>query len=295
MTSLSHKRVSRFQRNPTSKIQIQERDIEILQALYSYRLLSTTQIAVLFFSTKKRAEKRLRQLFDAELIDRVFRPVVVGAAEILYILDKAGVSLLAQHLGTDRGEINTERLKAKSLKPFFLDHVIEVNQFRVAVTLATPQHDSKLLFWKYEHELQNKNQQGVLISDRVTDPKNPAEKIPVTPDGFFGLETPRGRTYFFVEVDRGTMDNPRFLRKMRGYARYFLDGVYEEKWGYKAFRVLTTTTKRRVENLIKTTGQLSEKQLLAMFHFTERENMTPERILQEIWQVPLEEGVRSIV
>ena len=277
-------------------MQIQERDIEVLNALYSYRLLTTGQIATLFFPAKKRAERRLRQLFDAELVERIFRPVIRGTAEVIYILDRDGVSLLAEEMGLDRGEINMARKRAKSLKPFFLDHFIEVNQFRLCVALAAPSHQCELLFWKYDHELQNRNEQGVLISDRVVDPENPGgEKIPVTPDGFFGLETPRGKAYFFVEVDRGTMDNPRFLRKMRGYARYWLDGVYQEKWGYKMFRVLTSTTTRRVANLLHTTSQLSEKQLLPIFHFTDRGNLTPAQIFEAIWRIPNEEGLRSIV
>jgi len=136
----------------------------------------------------------------------------------------------------------------------------------------------------------------VLISDRVVDPENTGEKIPITPDGFLGLETPRGRAYYFVEVDRGTMDNPRFLRKMRGYARYWLDDVFTEKWGYSAFRVLTsTTTKRRVENLLKTTNRLNEKKLLSIFHFTEQENITPEQIFSDIWQLPNREGRNSLL
>ena len=134
----------------------------------------------------------------------------------------------------------------------------------------------------------------MLISDRVRDPENPNEKIPVTPDGFLGLDTPQGRAYFFVEVDRATMDNPRFKRKMRGYARYWLDGVYRAKWGYQTFRVLTTTTKRRVPNLLKTTSQLSEKQLLPMFYFTERENITPELVFDDIWRIPNGEGRQSL-
>lgn len=258
--------------------------------------MTTSQVAHLFFTTKRRAEKRLRQLFDAELVERLFRPVAVGTAEIIYVLDKAGVNLLSQELGSDRGEINDARIKAKKLKPFFLDHFIEINQFRLSVTLAAPTNNCRLLFWKYANELQNRNEQGVLISDHVVDPENPTQKIPVTPDGFFGLETPRGDAFFFVEVDRATMDNPRFKRKMRGFARYWLDGVYRAKWGYeKPFRVLTTTTKRRVPNLLLTTGRLSEKQLLPIFHFTNRENITPEQVFGKIWQIPNAQGARSIV
>ncbi len=201
----------------------------------------------------------------------------------------------AQALGIDRGEINTARLKAKTLKPFFLNHFIEVNQFRLSMTLAAPANDCELLFWKYEHELQNRTDKGVLISDRVVDLENPTEKIPVTPDGFFGLETPKGSTYFFVEVDRGTMDNPRFKRKMRGYARYWLDGVYQEKWGYRTFRVLTATTKRRVSNLMTTTRQLSEKQTLIFFYFTDLDSITPASIFSEVWHLPTQRAVRGLI
>jgi len=258
-------------------------------------MLTTSQLAQLFFKSKKRAEQRLRQLYDAKLVERIFRPVVVGSAEAIYILDTNGVNVLTQELGIDRGEINNARLKAKTLKPFFLNHFIEVNQFRLSMTLAAPAHDCELLFWKYEHELQNRTDKGVLISDRVVDPENPTEKIPVTPDGFFGLQTPKGRGYCFVEVDRGTMDNPRFKRKMRGYARYWLDGVYREKWGYRAFRVLTATTKRRVPNLIKTTNQLSEKQLLPIFYFIDLENITPASIFSEVWHVPTQDETRGLI
>lgn len=284
----TRKRASRFNRRQSPpRTRVQERDIQILEALYSYRMLTTSQITPLFFGTKKRAERRLRQLFDAELVERIFRPVVVGSAEVIYVLDNEGVNLLSQELGIDRDEINNTRLRAKKLKPLFLDHFIEVNEFRISVTRAASAHNCTLLFWKYDSELQNKTSTGVLISDIVVDPENPTQKIPVTPDGFFGLETPKGSVYFFVEVDRATMGNARFKRKMRGYARYWLDGVYQEKWGFeKPFRVLTSTTKRRVPNLLQTTRELSEKQLLPIFHFTERENITPERVFGQVWQIP---------
>ena len=297
MTSLSSAPPrTRFTRDPQhALVQLHERDIQILDALSSYRLLTTSQLARLFFTTKKRAERRLRQLYDAELVERIFRPVVRGSAEILYTLDKEGVNILVQERGTDRAEAHTARTRAQSLKPFFLDHFIEVNQFRLSVTLAAPAHNAALIFWKYEHELQNKNKKGVLISDRVTDPENPSQKIPVTPDGFFGLETSRGNTYFFVEIDRGTMDNQRFKRKMRGYARYWADNVFQEKWGYKNFRVLTATTPRRVPNLIKTTSQLKDTRLLSMFHFTDKANITPEAILNAVWRIPNRDGKQGIM
>ena len=280
------KRRSRFERAQLSAVRIQARDIQILETLYNYRFLTTSQIAALFFNTKKRAEHRLRKLYDANLVDRIFRPVIVGSAETIYVLGRDGVTLLSRETGTDTAEISDIRLNAAKLKPFFLDHFIDINQVRVALTSASEINNYNMLFWKYENELKNKNEQGLLIADKVKDPENPGQRIPVAPDAFFGLETPAGRAYFFLEVDRATMTNTRFKRKMTGYARYWLDGVYQEKWGYKTFRVLTTTTAKRLPNLLETTSQLREKQLLSIFHFTDRDNITPERLFSEIWRVP---------
>ena len=290
------KRRSRFERDPhpLSTIRIQPRDIEILQALYNYRFLTTSQTASLFFNSKKRAEQRLRKLYDAGLVDRIFRPVIMGSAETIYVLSKFGVSILSQETGIDTETISDTRLKAKKLKSFFLDHFIDINQFRVALISASESNNYDTLFWKYENELKNKSEQGVLIADKVNDPENTGQKIPVSPDAFFGLETPAGKAYFFLEVDRATMTNTRFKRKMTGYARYWLDGVYQEKWGYKTFRVLITTTTNRLANLLETTSQIRERQLLPIFYFTDRKNITPEKLFSEIWKVPNTERARAL-
>ena len=171
------KKRSRFKRDPLafSMTRVEQRDVEILEGLYSYRLLTTSQITSLFFNTKKRAEQRLRKLFDGGLVDRIFRPVVVGSVEIIYILSEQGASILSQETGIDREEIDTIRLKAKKLTPFFLDHFLDINQFRISLTIAGRTNGYSLLFWKYENELKNKSDQGVLISDRVKDPENPGQ------------------------------------------------------------------------------------------------------------------------
>jgi hypothetical protein len=265
---------------------LQERDIKILETLYNYRFLTTTQIADLFFGAKSKALRRLRQLYDNGLVARIFRPVVVGSAEIIYCLDSYGVSVLAQHLGIDRENIDWSRRSFTRLKSLFLDHALEVNRFRVALCLAVRDDPgSELLSWKYDNELQTKNEKGILISDKVTDPENATKKIRVTPDAFFGLSTPQGRAYFFLEADLGTEDNYQFKKKMQGYLRYYMDGHYQSKYGHKAFRVLTTTTSKRLPNLVRTTQKaVVDKRLQAMFYFADREHIVPEGILHRVWR-----------
>ena len=61
---------------------------------------------------------RLRKLYDANLVDRIFRPVIVGSAETIYVIRSAGVTLLSRATGIDTGDIGDIRLKATKLKPF---------------------------------------------------------------------------------------------------------------------------------------------------------------------------------
>lgn len=302
MCSISMKqnrRRSRFIRTPEqSPMVLQKRDIRILETLYDYRFLTTSQIAKLHFGHKSKALRRLRQLNDNGFVARIFRPVVTGSAEVIYCLDNYGVSVLAQHLGIDRAEIDWSRRSFMRLKSLFLDHALEVNRFRVAMCLAIQKDPNlNLLFWKYDNELQTKDKRGILISDKVIDPDDSTRKIRVTPDSFFGISTPKGRAYFFLEADLGTEDSLQFKKKMQGYLRYYTDGHYQSKYGYKAFRVLTTTTTKRLPNLIRITQEgVIDKRLQAMFYFTDREYIVPEGVLNRIWRsVDDPEFVRSIV
>jgi hypothetical protein len=277
---------------------LQDRDVEILKTLYDYRFLTTTQIADLFFGAKSKALRRLRQLYDNGFVMRIFRPVVVGSAEIIYCLDSRGVNVLAQRLGVDREEIDWSRRSFTRVKSLFLDHALEVNQFRVATHLAIQgDPDVELLFWKYDNELQTKNEKGILVSDKVTDPDDRTRKIRVTPDAFFGLSTPRGRAYFFLEADLGTEDNYQFKKKMQGYLKYYTDGHYQQKYGYRAFRVLTTTAAGRLPNLIRTTQKaVMDRRFHPIFYFADREYISPDGIFSPIWQTPGDEGaMRSIL
>jgi len=285
-------------RTPESSPMImQDRDVEILKTLYDYRFLTTTQVADLFFGSKSKALRRLRQLYDNDFVARIFRPVVVGSAEIIYCLDNQGVNVLAQHLGIDREEISWSRRSFTRLKSLFLNHALTVNEFRVAIQVATLDNpDVELLFWKYDNEIQTKNERGILISDRVTDPEDPTKKIRVTPDAFFGISTPRGRAYFFLEADLGTEDNYQFKKKMQGYLRYYVDGHYQQKYGYKAFRVLTTTASGRLPNLIKTTERaVLDRRFHPIFYFADQGYVNPDNIFGPIWQTPSDdEAVRTI-
>ena len=85
------------------------------------------------------------------------------------------------------------------------------------------------------------------LEDRI---EHRGKKYAVIPDGFFGLEDPKGKFYFFLEADRSTMSNRRFLNKMKAYWNWWKQKGHQKKFGIKNFRVLTLTiSKERAEEL----------------------------------------------
>ena len=258
-------------------------------ALYDTGMLTTSQIATLFFGSHKRACVRLRDLFDASWVDRIFRPVVVGSAEVVYILGKEGVDRLAKEMGMDRRETNEVRLRFQEPKSLFLDHYLEINQFRVALWVAARSKGYKLLDWKYETDLKIKVEGELPRVIRVKDPEKAGRFIPVVPDGFFGLETLDGKPhYFFLEVDRGTMEPARFKRKMTGYTRYRVERIYKRHLNIPGFRVLTVTN--RVASLLSTAAELRPERFQSMFYFADVESIIPDKLFTAIWSSSVEKS-----
>ena len=91
------------------------------------------------------------------------------------------------------------------------------------------------------------------LNDRVSDPEGKLKHLSIAPDAFFGILTPAGKSYFFVEVDMGTMALTRYRRKIIAYRQYWKTGKYTQAHGLKSFRVLTIAkSDNRLSNL-KTT------------------------------------------
>lgn len=168
-----------------------------------------------------------------------------------------------------------------------------ISQFRVCLQLALKKRrDGELLFWR----------QGDEIRDfvKVKDEKGKERRCAVWPDGFFGIKTSKGKLYFFLEADRSTMVNARFLDKMRRYWTYWKEKGHTEKYGIKYFRVLTITrSEERKKNLRAATKKADSKQKGSnMFMFACEKSYSlkePERILQAIWQTPAGEEWQRLV
>jgi len=170
--------------------------------------------------------------------------------------------------------------KNRSLQELSINHRLLITHIRAVIeTACRRREDLQLLFWR----------EGRDIYDAIeVDLEGSYRRVPVAPDAFFGIEDSKGRMYFFLEADRGTMTLKRFTLKLKGYAAYWREKKHEDKFGIRYFRVLTVTTSAvRKRNLVSSAENAEELHALgAMFLFTEERRLSldnPESILQRIW------------
>jgi len=245
------------ERSPEGRIEVTGRDMEILRALCSYRVLSSGQIQMKFFSSKSFSDRRLRKLFDHGLLDRIVPPVSRGRPEVLYTLGPEGRRIVAEELGVEVGSLRWKR-------PKNLEHLLSLNNFRLSLEEAagrTPGYS--LLGW--EGNLRIEVRPGVRL----------------VPDAFFCLRTPKGKAFFFLEVDRSTEAGRRIERKMELYQAYRKRGGFRRDFGFENFRVLIVTSgPKRIGRLLRIAGGL---RLKVLFWMTSSQLISPGSILGNIW------------
>ena len=117
-----------------------ERDREVALCLYDQQVLTTDQLTLLFFSSRRRAQDRLLFLYRQRVLDRFYPPSVFGSGKppAHWLIDEAGAHLVAASLDVDRRHLDWQRHDDWGSHPQ-LAHRLEVNCFvtdLIASTLA---------------------------------------------------------------------------------------------------------------------------------------------------------------
>ncbi|BFU47724.1 hypothetical protein KRMM14A1004_59610 [Krasilnikovia sp. MM14-A1004] len=183
------------------------RDRQLLDWLAEHYLLSTDQIAVALFPSKRAATLRLAALYEMEAVNR-FVDVTTGTRQHLYALGPLGALVHpsayndpdrpdapAPRTATDR----TERIVGSRK----LAHLLGTNQLFIdlhAYTRADP--NARLLrWWSEQHATAAYALSGI------------------RPDGHGIWQVGDRTTGFWLEHDRGTEKIATVLGKLRNYAR----------------------------------------------------------------------------
>ena len=294
-----NQRLSRYRRvKVPPRMQLTKRDISILRLLLLYRYLTRRQIQQLVFprpderktnSRKNIVSKRLKLLYHNKYLDRIHPPVASGqgSSPIVYCLDRKGARLMAMQLKLEVHDMPwRKRQRERGL--LFLEHTLEINDFRIAVTLAVRAGGHRIIRWRDERSLRESVQRDVIL-EVVRD-----RRRPIVPDAFFTLDVDGRKPSFFLELDRGHVEGPRMRARIKAYGEYYSSGLYEQQFGAKGLRVLTvTTTDQRLENLKKWTE--SDKSRL-LFWFTTQDLVVPNAVLRgRIWHVAGEERLHALL
>ena len=192
-----------------------ERDREIATVLFDQQVLTTGQLELLFFSSRRRAQDRLLFLYRHRVVDRFYPPAPFGYGkpQAHWLLDEAGAVLVAARLGVERKKLGWQRRDDWGSHPQ-LAHRLETNRLVTDLVAATlPDPSLGVSWWA-----------GPAAAARRLDihPHVPTPR----PDAAFELSCHAGGIECYLEWDRATESKQQLRRKLRAYEQVC------EVWGY---------------------------------------------------------------
>src|SRR3989344_893444 len=273
---------------PAVPLKLQPRDIALLGDVAEFRFLNTPQILALHSGGKRNLLRHLASLFEHGYLDRPKQQASarLGSSHLIYSLGRKGAAAIIGNAGEREGAYR--RLKENEQTLPLIAHSLMISQFRVCLMLALKkQSDIKLTRWVQGNDLKSAL-------------KNHGEPPPLVADAFFMLETPTHKYPCFLEADRATMTQERFVNKLRMYWRHNREKSFQNSLGISNFRVLTITPhEKRAENLCRSAKDAEDRRegsLMYLFLSETRYNTaTPEALLEAVWQSPKNDEPQSIV
>jgi len=277
--------------NTTTKkrIEIQERDLDILDSVLGMRYVTVEHIAVLFPSPVaapvinprgafrggvEAIAKRLRKLAQSDYLFRIGSDIRRPHEPAVYTLGEESVKLLSERRGYDPALIDDQlRAVRKYLasrsdnKHFNIEHRLGINTFRVALAVALRGHPTA--DWLYHENgspfwVEPTARNGLTASVTVNTadiptttkqylrPTESTHTITRAPDAFFILNLTGHRVGYLYEKDLGTEAHAVIAAKLLCYYHWYKQGLHQRVFGTKHLRVLIETeSTQRVENMIQ--------------------------------------------
>lgn len=247
--------------NNRTGIVLQERDLRLMEALETMRVINREQAKVVAgFTSTRRANDRLLTLSRAGFLKRAF----IGSREAVYWLP--GKALQQRNGKRDDAIAEPAAL--------FLKHQLEINRLHLLVRYSSiPVSGWWFATW-----------QGFQKPLSAT--------IPLIPDGYFELGSAQGFRPAFVEVDLGTEAVPIVAKKAQLYLQLAASGEFSQIFGRNQFRVLViTTSDRRLQNIRQAIAKLTDK----IFWFATLDVISPEKFWAASWFRPTGDQLQSLL
>ncbi len=278
------RRKSRFKRRDKPKGMIlQDRDIEVLEAIWRGGRMTQKQIEIMFFGSYNACFRRLDALYDNQFVERYFINAAMGEpSPTFYGILRKGVDLLNER----KGHSITWYSSSKAVSDGYLRHAQIVNNVWAAAQAACKKLNFTLENWYTEREIKA-NYDYV----RVTTVKGKQEDIAIVPDSVFSVIAYDRRFWFAVEADRGTEVGETWKNKVRAYNSWIDSGKFEKRYNDSRMRVITVVRTRysgvkRLTALKKATEQSGGAKRFWFAAFEAIDLTHPTSIFENmIWQV----------
>ena len=261
--------------------QITERDLDILDAVLRYRFSPASQLIRMVGGNEDVTHRRLRHLWERQLVNRWAFPGIRAHSEFHYYLDdRAALDLLVEHRGLELhpqmlDEIQNNREKdysaavmlSQHMQLGFLQHSLAISRMHYVIEMACRKSGgrARLDAWGQGGQLAGRKVEVHRVRSTRTgneyfwEEAAETERLPVEPDAMFTLrfvDRHQGEQlqHFFYEADRGTMPTTDMLKKFRAYY-YFIKKQqrHKEAFGIHPVRavLVETTTEARARRLMQ--------------------------------------------
>ena len=217
----------------------------------------------------------------------VQRHKVSDSDPIAYALGNLGAEELTLYFGIDRKEIEWTTKNRESSERY-IRHALMVTRFRHALDLALRNFpEASFEKWIPGGAFQAKVTYQDTVRTRHGIRTQEVEGV-VKPDGLFVVKVGENRLHYFLECDRSTMSNARYLTKLKAYyafwATYVKDG--KQPSGIKQMRVISVTiSEARKDNLRETAQQVSSEAKNLFWFICEKVYYgKPQEVLGTNWQ-----------
>ena len=278
------------------EVELQERDLAILQGLFESRLMTLTHITRLFFNGRgEAAKKRMQQLkedrYIRERARRVYEP------SILHLSHRAFEALSSRGMLSEYPPLAWNQLEDRAkVSDLTLKHELAVLDVKTALSCAvrsTP-----------HYELVEFSTWPLLYQFEAAQPALPGTypqpaRVLVKPDGFVRLHEKAGdgdlfEHFLFLEVDRSTESRETLARRAFGYQDFYRHGGLALRYGatreeYKEFpfRVLMVLRNEERRNNMAERLLQNDPPILTMVWLTTFSEIATDP-LGAIWMRPLE-------
>ena len=251
--------------------QITDRDLDILDAVLRYRFCSASQLVRLVGGNEDVTHRRLRYLWECQLLNRWAFPGIRTHSEFFYYIDsQAPVTLLSERRSLEVHEQMLDEVANNREKDYgraaylghhmqlgFLQHSLTISRLHFCLEMACRKSGGKVALqaWCQGAQLAGRKVEvPQLKSSRegnqyFWEESGETERLPVEPDAMFTLRFPTRPqeaqlAHFFYEADRGTMNTTDMLKKFRAYFHFIKKQQrHKDAFGVHPIRAVLIETK----------------------------------------------------